>query len=104
MLKRCCALLCFLLPCAAAAQYPGDEYYPYAEREERRELLTTDSAVFYRAVQSLSDLYGLHTDFNLPQVALRRRGLDYRLERTSLTGVEVSYRYLTALRLLGAVR
>ena len=53
MLKRCCALLCFLLPCAAAAQYPGDEYYPYAEREERRELLTTDSAVFYRAVQSL---------------------------------------------------
>lgn len=102
MLKRCYALLCFLLPCAAAAQYPGDEYYPYAEREERRELLTTDSAVFYRAVQSPSDLYGLHTDFNLPQVALRRRGLDYRLECTSLTGVEVSYRYLAALRLLGA--
>ena len=91
-----------LLPCAAAAQYPGDEYYPYAEREERRELLTTDSAIFYRAVQSPSDLYGLRTDFNLPQVALRRRGLDYTLERTSLMGVAVSYRYLTALRLLGA--
>ena len=102
MLKRCCVLLFLLLPCAAAAQYPGDEYYPYAEREERRELLTTDSAIFYRAVQSPSDLYGLRTDFNLPQVALRRRGLDYTLERTSLMGVAVSYRYLTALRLLGA--
>lgn len=102
MLKRYCVLLFLLLPCAAAAQYPGDEYYPYAEREERRELLTTDSAIFYRAVQSPSDLYGLRTDFNLPQVALRRRGLDYTLERTSLMGVAVSYRYLTALRLLGA--
>ena len=87
---------------AAAAQYPGDEYYPYAEREERRELLTTDSTIFYRAVQSPSDLYGLRTGFNLPQVALRRRGLDYTLERTSLMGVAVSYRYLAALRLLGA--
>ena len=102
MLKSCCALLFLLFPCAAAAQYPGDEYYPYAEREERRELLTTDSTLFYRAVQSPSDLYGLRTGFNLPQVALRRRGLDYTLERTSLMGVAVSYRYLAALRLLGA--
>ena len=102
MLKSCCALLFLLFPCAAAAQYPGDEYYPYAEREERRELLTTDSTIFYRAVQSPSDLYGDHTSFNLPQVALRRRGLDYSLERTSLMGVAVSYRYLAALRLLGA--
>ena len=102
MLKSCCALLFLLFPCAAAAQYPGDEYYPYAEREERRELLTTDSTLFYRAVQSSSDLYGLRTGFNLPQVALRRRGLDYTLERTSLMGVAVSYRYLAALRLLGA--
>jgi len=101
MLKSCCALLFLLFPCAAAAQYPGDEYYPYAEREERRELLTTDSTLFYRAVQSPSDLYGLRTGFNLPQVALRRRGLDYTLERTSLMGVAVSYRYLAALRLLG---
>ena len=89
MLKSCCALLFLLFPCAAAAQYPGDEYYPYAEREERRELLTTDSTLFYRAVQSPSDLYGLRTGFNLPQVALRRRGLDYTLERTSLMGVAV---------------
>ena len=102
MLKSRCALLFLLFPCAAAAQYPGDEYYPYAEREERRELLTTDSTIFYRAVQSPSDLYGLRTGFNLPQVALRRRGLDYTLERTSLMGVAVSYRYLAALRLLGA--
>lgn len=102
MLKSRCALLFLLLPCVVAAQYPDDEYYPYAEREERRELLTTDSAIFYRAVQSPSDLYGLRTDFNLPQVALRRRGLDYSRERTSLMGVAVSYRYLPVLRLLGA--
>ena len=82
MLKSRCALLFLLFPCAAAAQYPGDEYYPYAEREERREVLTTDSAIFYRAVQGVSDLYGDHTDFNLPQVAHKRRGLDYRAART----------------------
>ena len=68
-----------------AAQHPDDEYYPYAEREELRETLATDSAIFYRAVQGVSDLYGDHTDFNLPQVARKRRGLDHRAVRTSLS-------------------
>ena len=72
MLKSRCALLFLLFPCAAAAQYPGDEYYPYAEREERRELLTTDSTLFYRAVQSPSDLYGpvSYTHLTLPTILL----------------------------------
>ena len=82
MLKSCCALLFLLFPCAAAAQYPGDEYYPYAEREELREMLATDSAIFYRAVQGVSDLYGDYTDFNLPQVAASSSG--------SSTGVRCS--------------
>ena len=103
MLKSRCCLLFLLLPSLqAAAQSPDDEYYPYAEREERREVLTTDSAIFYRAVQGVSDLYGDHTDFNLPQVAHKRRGLDYRAARTSLSGVDLPYRYLSLLRLLGA--
>ena len=103
MLKSRCCLLFLLLPSLqAAAQSPDDEYYPYAEREERREVLTTDSAIFYRAVQGVSDLYGDHTDFNLPQVAHKRRGLDYRTARTSLSGVDLPYRYLSLLRLLGA--
>ena len=103
MLKSRCCLLFLLLPSLqAAAQSPDDEYYPYAEREERREVLTTDSAIFYRAVQGVSDLYGDHTDFNLPQVAHKRRGLDYRAARTSLSGVDLPYRYFSLLRLLGA--
>ena len=103
MPKRCCALLLLLLLFRqAAAQHPDNEYYPYAEREERREMLTNDSAVFYRAVQTASDSYGDHTAFNLPQVAQKRRGLGSRAERTSLAGVELSYRYFSVLRLLGA--
>ena len=104
MLKGRCSLLFLLLPLwmQAAAQHPDDEYYPYAEREERREMLTTDSALFYRAVQSAQNLYGEHTDFNLPQVAARRRGLDYGSERALLAGIDLSYRYFALLRLLGA--
>ena len=77
----------------AAAQYLDDEYYPYAEREERRELLATDSTLFYRAIQSSVDLYGELTDFNLPQVAMKRRGLGWDAERISLSGMELSYRH-----------
>ena len=103
MLKsRCCLLFLLLSSLQAVAQSPDDEYYPYAEREERRDVLTTDSAIFYRAVQGVSDLYGDHTDFNLPQVAHKRRGLNYRASRTSLSGVELPYRYFSLLRLLGA--
>ena len=86
----------------AAAQYLDDEYYPFAAREERRELLVTDSTLFYRAVQRTSDLYGELTDFNLPQVAVKRRGLDRDAGRLSLSGVPVAYRHLSVLRLLGA--
>lgn len=96
-------LLCLLsVSLPAAAQYLDDEYYPYAEREERRELLATDSTLFYRAIQSSVDLYGELTDFNLPQVAMKRRGLGWNAERISLSGLELSYRHLSVLRLLGA--
>lgn len=96
-------LLFSLAVCSpAAAQYLDDEYYPFAEREERRELLATDSTLFYRAIQSSADLYGELTDFNLPQVATKRRGLGWDAERISLSGLDLSYRHLSVLRLLGA--
>lgn len=96
-------LLSQLSPRAADAQrHPDDEYYPYAEREETPLRLTSDTTLFYRAVQQASDLYGIHTDFTLPGVAVRRRGLDYASERTTLSGIEVAYRYLGTLRQLGA--
>ena len=97
MPKSLFCLVVFLLSGGtAAAQYPDDEYYPYAEREERRELLVTDSTLFYRAVQSAADLYGEQTDFNLPQVAFKRRGLERRAGRISFAGMDLSYRYLPA--------
>lgn len=92
-----------LLPQRAAPQrHPDDEYYPYAERERPRPRLESDTTLFYRAIQSPTDLYGAHTDFTLPGVARRRRGADYAQERTLLSGIGISYRYLTTLRLLGA--
>ena len=48
------------------------------------------------------DLYGELTDFNLPQVAMKRPGLGWDAERISLSGLELSYRHLSVLRLLGA--
>ncbi len=88
---------------SAAQRPPDDEYYPYAEREEEPSVvLRTDTTLFYRAVQTPSDLYGRAVDFTLPGVAMRRRGMDYNAERTTLSGIDLSYRYLSVLRLLGA--
>lgn len=104
MSKSLLSLLFVLLLCAEArAEHPHDEYYPYAERERRQPMLLTDSALFYRAVQSDDDLFGRITDFNLPQIARSRRGQDYTAERTLFSGLDLSYRYASALRLLGAV-
>ena len=70
------SLLCLLLllPSLAAAQSYDDEYYPFAVREEPQPMIVTDTTLFYRAVQVSEDAYGRITDFNLPQVSLRRRG------------------------------
>lgn len=97
-----CLLLFLLIGAEAAAQYSDDEYYPFAEREERRPMLSADTTIFYRAVQADEDLFGRFTDFNLPQVSLKRRGQDFRAERIALSGLALSYRYTAALRLLGA--
>lgn len=85
-----------------AAQPPDDEYYPFAEREERVRMLATDSVLFYRAVQAPSDAYGAAVDFNLPQVALKRRGQPNGRECMATEGVRIGFRYASALRLLGA--
>ena len=90
--KYGCLLVGLLTVCGAAAQHPDDEYYPYAARqEERTPLLLTDSTLFYRAVQTTSDLYAEHTAFNLPYVSVKRRGLKYRDEsRTTPTEADSS--------------
>ncbi len=103
MLKsRLCLLVLLLAGLRAAAQYPDDEYYPYAGREERVRTLVSDTTLFYRAVQLSDDRYGDWTTFDLPQVAVRRRGEQRRRSRTLLEGVEVSYGHAALLRLLGA--
>lgn len=103
LLRRLCSLsLCLLAVCEAAAQLSVDGYYPYAEPEELRPMLRTDSTLFYRAVRSAPDLYGEAAAFDLPQVAIRRRGADRSAEAAELDGIACSYRTLTTLRLLGA--
>lgn len=101
--KYGCLLAGLLAVCGVAAQHPDDEYYPYAARqEERTPLLLTDSALFYRAVQTTPDLYAEHTSFNLPYISVKRRGLNYRDESSSVVGVPLASRYFGAMRLLGA--
>lgn len=95
-------LLCLFGAGAVAAQPPDADYFPYADAEERLPRLLTDSALFYRAVQQAPDLYDRIAGFNLPQVALRRRGQPFAAERATLEGIRLPYRYFTLLRLLGA--
>ncbi len=86
----------------AAAQEP-ETYFPYeAEPVERIPMLLTDSVLFYRAVQTAADLFGAATDYDLSFVRSKRRGLDYGSELAAANGAEVSWRYLAALRALGA--
>ena len=54
---------------STAQRQPDDEYYPYAEREERPVRLQPDTTLFYRAIQGPADLYGAATGFTLPGVA-----------------------------------
>ncbi len=98
---RAIGALCALLAATTlAAQTPDDEYYPYAEPEGHSEVLLTDSALFYRAVQHPVDRYGELTLFNLPQVARHRRGNQIT---TRYDNLPINNRYLTALRRLGAI-
>ena len=41
--SRCCLLFLLLSGLQAAAQQPDDEYYPYSEREELREMVQRET-------------------------------------------------------------
>lgn len=101
---RVCALLCLVFMAASGMAQTTlyDDYYPYAEPEERAVVPHSDSVLFYRALRSRQDLYDAHTRFALPRVSIARRGESYRAERASLLGVTVSYASQNLLRLLGA--
>ena len=80
------------------------EFYPYQrDAEAYAPMLQTDTALFYRAVQTATDLYGANTDYNLPMVAVGRRGRTYADESTLLNGMPIeNYRTCALLRILGA--
>lgn len=103
MLKNLLSLLFALLFCGrAVAQHSDDEYYPFdPQTEERTPLLLTDSALFYRAIQSAEDLFARQTDYNLSFVAFKRRGRNYVPRPLSLNGIGLPIRYATAFRQLG---
>lgn len=101
---RVCALLCLVLMAASSMAQTTlhDDYYPYAEPEERAVVPHSDSALFYRALRSRQDLYEQHTRFALPRVSIARRGESYGSEHASLWGVTVPYASQNLLRLLGS--
>lgn len=104
MLRKYALTVVFLfVVCGAAAQLPDDEYYPYGTGyEQRTPIVLTDSSLFYRAIQTMPDLYGSISAFNLPYIALGRRGQHYSSEAASFSGLGISSRYFGLLRLLGA--
>lgn len=65
-------------------------------------MLTPDSALFYRAIQTAADLYGATSSYLLPQVAVRRRGQSFDAAMATVDGTPVPYRCFSALRGLGA--
>lgn len=100
--SRLCLLFILFRMCEAAAQPSVDDRYPYADAEERLPRLFTDSALFYRAVQTAPDLYDRIAGFNLPQVAMKRRGQPFAAEAASVAGAALPYRCFSIVRLLGA--
>lgn len=80
------------------------EFYPYQrDAEAYAPMLQTDTTLFYRAVQTAPDLYGECTEYNLPQVAVGRRGHGYADQRILLNGMPIeNYRTRSLLRILGA--
>ncbi len=95
--------LMLVLSCMrTAAQSPDDPYYPYALPEERHPMLRSDTAIFYRAVQTAGDTYGRIADFNLPHVSRKRRGAAFTSENMRFAGLEIGYRDAAALRMLRA--
>ncbi len=102
ILRLSVMLLLVLTPVVLAAQ-EDERYYPYAESDvyERPALLTSDTTLFYRAVQLPSDLYGVLTRHAFYEVAHARRGVAYADERQFLDGLFVSYRNFSLLRSLG---
>ena len=95
MLRKYALTVVFLfVVCGAAAQLPDDEYYPYGTGyEQRTPIVLTDSSLFYRAIQTMPDLYGSISAFNLPYIALGRRGQHYSSEAASFSGLGISSRY-----------
>ncbi len=102
MFRNLLCLCAFVLLAEEVSAQQIDDYYPYAEWEPRPAMIETDSTLFYRAVQTDDDLYGRIADFNLPQVAVGRRGWRFNGETVAVEGTPVAYRYASALRLLGA--
>ena len=105
MLRKYALTVVFLfVVCGAAAQLPDDEYYPYGTGyEQRTPIVLTDSSLFYRAIQTMPDLYGNISAFNLPYIALSAAaGSITPRRRPPFSGLGISSRYFGSLRLLGA--
>lgn len=111
-MRRALFLLLLSLVCGAVhAQVDVNDYYPFRDEysgdevdEEPRAMLATDSSLFYRAVQSVGDLFGEATDYKFSFVAYGRRGEPYRTDGLQLDGFRFSSRYAALLRALYVVR
>ncbi|MEG1622707.1 MAG: TonB-dependent receptor [Alistipes sp.] len=102
MIKRLFCLLLFsiFIKSSAAQNLSIEPPSYYLSEEPWTPMITTDSSLFYRVVQSADDLYARIADYSLSFVAQRRRAMATYNTPVLLDGVEVHRRYLTPLFML----
>lgn len=102
-----CLAICLIGYSPLWAQNPEDnlreeDFYPFQSvyDEPYSPMVATDSALFYRAIQSTGDLFREATDFKFSFVAYNRRGEPYRPDRMTFHGIRLPSRYIPALNAL----
>lgn len=85
------------------SQTPADDYRAYKierEEEEYRPMIVTDTSIFRRPVAWVDDIWARRAEYALSFVSNDRRGADYRLQRTTVEGLDIDSRSAALLRAL----
>ena len=88
---------------SALAQETADDYmlYKLEQQSEEEFSITTDTMLFYRAVQYRGDMYGDMTNYKFSFVENSRRGYYFTERGVTLDGIQLQYTYGALLRRLG---
>ena len=96
-------ILLLIVSVSAKAQETAEDYLLYKlEQESHQEFsITTDTLLFYRALQRCADLYDELAMYRFSSVENSRRGFYYTYRKAMLEGVEMRHQNISILRRLG---